>query len=150
MVGGIDWNDHNTNLQSLLQRTEDHKLTLRKEKCDFGKTTLNFYGHMFTADGLKPSPDKIKAVQECTTPKSKEELVLFLQMLVYLSRYISNFSSRFKPLRRLTIDKANFRWTKEQQEASRDMYFPALDVEISTKICSYRYPMFVCGKCAGM
>ena len=46
-------------------------------------------GHMFTAEGLKPSPDKIRAVQECTPPKTNEELVSFLQMLAYLSRYIS-------------------------------------------------------------
>ena len=46
-------------------------------------------GHMFTAEGLKPSPDKVRAVQECTPPKTKEELVSFLQMLAYLSRYIS-------------------------------------------------------------
>ena len=68
-------------------------------------TVLNFHGHTFTAEGLTPSPDKIKAVQECKPPETKEELVSFLQMLAYLSRYISNFSSRCEPLRRLTRDK---------------------------------------------
>ncbi|KAL9972245.1 hypothetical protein ACROYT_G018516 [Oculina patagonica] len=35
MVGGTDWNDHNENLAALLQRLENHNLTLRKEKCEF-------------------------------------------------------------------------------------------------------------------
>ena len=86
MIGGLDWKDHNKNLQAVLQRIEDHNLTLRKEKCEFGKTSMTFHGHMFTTEGLKPSPDKIRAVQECTPPKTREELVSFLQMLAYLSR----------------------------------------------------------------
>ena len=40
MIGGLDWEDHNNNLRMLLQRIEDHNLTLREEKCEFGKTTL--------------------------------------------------------------------------------------------------------------
>jgi hypothetical protein len=31
MIGGLDWKDHNKNLQAVLQRIEDHNLTLRKE-----------------------------------------------------------------------------------------------------------------------
>ena len=104
-----------------LQRIKDHNLTLRREKCELGKTTLNFHGHLFTTDGLKPSADTIKAVQDCMSPKTKEELVSFLQMLAYLSRYISNFSSRCEPLGRLTRVNAKFEWTKEQRAAFEDL-----------------------------
>ena len=105
MIGNLDWHDHDANLQAILQRTEDHNLTLRKEKCEYGKTAMNFHGHMFTAEGLRPSPKKIRAVQECTPPKTREELLSFLQMLAYLSRYSSNFSSRCEPLPRQAKDK---------------------------------------------
>ena len=56
-----------------------------------------------------------------TTEDSREELVLFLQMLAYLSRYINNFSSRCEPLRRLTRNNAKFEWTNEQQTAFDDL-----------------------------
>ena len=121
MIGGLDWKDHNENLQAVFQRIEDHNLTLRKEKCEFGKTSMTFHGHMFTAEGLKPSPDKIRAVQECTPPRTREELISFLQMLAYLSRYISNFSSRCEPLRRLTRNSAKFEWKNEQKTAFDDL-----------------------------
>ena len=65
MIGGIDWQDHNANLKPTLQRIEDHNHTLRKEECEFGQTTMDFHGHTFTAVGLRPSPDKIRAVQKC-------------------------------------------------------------------------------------
>ena len=82
---------------------------------------MNFHGHMFTAERLKPSPDKVRAVQECTPPKTKEELVSFLQMLAYLSRYISNLSNRYEPLQRLTKTNAKFYWTTEQQTGFDDV-----------------------------
>lgn len=85
------WDDHNANLAALIQQLEIHNLTVRKEKCEFVKPTLDFHGHLFTTKGLKPSPSKVKAVCECSPPKSKEEPVSFLQMMAYLSRYISNF-----------------------------------------------------------
>jgi hypothetical protein len=33
MIGRLDWKDRNKNLQAVLQRIEDHNLTLRKNKC---------------------------------------------------------------------------------------------------------------------
>ena len=108
MIGGTDWDDHNANLAALLQRLELHNLTLRKEKCEFGTSTIEFHRHLFTSEGLKPSPNKVKAVRECSPPQSKEKLVSFLQMMAYLSIYISNFSSRCEPLRRLTKKEYKF------------------------------------------
>ena len=121
MFGGADWDDHNANLTGLLQRLETHNLTLHKEKSEFGKTTIDFHGHLFTAEGLKPSPSKVKAIRECSPPKPKEELISFLQMMAYLSRYISNFSSRCEPLRRLTKKEHKFEWTEAQQKAFEDL-----------------------------
>ena len=122
MIRDLDWQEHhNANLQEILQRIEDHYLTLRKEKCEFGKTAMNFHGHMFTAKGLRPSREKIRTVQERTPPKIKEELVSFQQMLAYLSRYISNFSSHCEPRRRLARDNAKFAWKTEQQTALDDL-----------------------------
>ena len=121
MIGGVDWQEHNANLEATLKRIEDHNLTLRKEKCEFGKTTMEFHGHTFTSEGLRPSSDKIRAVEECEPPRNREELISFLQMLAYLSRYISKFLSRCEPLRRLTRENAQFIWTNEQQRAFEDL-----------------------------
>ena len=44
MIGDLDRQDHDANLQVILQRIEDHHLTLRKEKCEFDKTAMSFMG----------------------------------------------------------------------------------------------------------
>ena len=58
LIGGIDKEDHDKNLEAVLQRLECHTIKLRREKCEFGKSTIEFHGHLFTSEGLKPSPKK--------------------------------------------------------------------------------------------
>ena len=101
MVGGVDWDDHNANLTALLQRLETHNLTLRKKKWEFGKSMIDFHGHLFTAEGLKPSPSKVKAVRECSPPKSKEEFVFFTNDGIFIEIY----QQILEPLR--TSEKIN-------------------------------------------
>ena len=121
MVGGKDWEEHNRNLETLLERLSIHNITLRKEKCEFARTSLEFHGHYFTSEGLRPSPNKIRAIQEMERPKSKEELVSFIQMMAYLSRFIENFSTRSEPLRRITKQGHRFEWNQEQHMAFDDL-----------------------------
>ena len=115
IIGGVDQADHDKNLKTVLQRLLDHNLTARREKCEFRKPTLEFHGHLFTAKGLKPSANRVLAVNACKQPSTKEELVSFLRMVAYLSRYISRFSSRCEHLRRLTKANAKFEWETEQR-----------------------------------
>ena len=37
LIGGKDWNEHNRTLDLVLTRLQEHGLTLRLEKCEFGK-----------------------------------------------------------------------------------------------------------------
>ena len=59
VIGGRDSDESNKSLASLL---EDQNLTLRREKCEFGKASIDLQGHLFTQESLKPSPTKIQAV----------------------------------------------------------------------------------------
>ena len=88
MVGGKDWEEHNQNLETLLERLTIHNIILHREKCEFGQTSLEFHGHQFTNEGLRPSTSKVRAIQQMERPKTKEELVLFIQTIAYLSRFI--------------------------------------------------------------
>ena len=121
MISGRDRDEHNKSLVQLLQRLEDHNLNLRREKCEFGKVSIDFHRHLSTQEGLKPSPTKIQSVQNCAPPASKEELVSFLHMVAHLSRYISYFSSRCEPLRKLTKVNVKFEWSTEQEKVFKDL-----------------------------
>ena len=53
-------------------------ITFNQKKCDFGKTEVKFLGIIFSADGVKPDPSKIEALDHLEPPTNKEDLVSFV------------------------------------------------------------------------
>ena len=68
-------------LSKVLQRLNENGLTLSPKKCHLAMKSVEFLGYIFTQDGLKPSPDKVKALEEAEPPESKEALRSFLGMV---------------------------------------------------------------------
>ena len=66
---------------------------LTEKKCQFGVEQIEFLGHVFSKDGLKPSPDKVRAVIECGVPENKEAVRSFLGMAGYLDNFIENYAA---------------------------------------------------------
>ena len=117
LIGGKDWDEHNKTLDLVLTRLEDHGLTLKLAKCDFGKEEVEFYGVRFTGEGIKPSKEIVRALKECGELSSKEGVRSFLQMVGYMSRFIQNFAQIAAPLRQLTKSASTFQWGPQEQEA---------------------------------
>ena len=99
LAGGKDWDEHNKTLDQVLTRLQDHGLTLKLAKCEFGKEEVEFYGVRFTGEDMKPAKKKVRALKECGEPSSKEGVRSFLQMVGYMSRFIQNFAQIAAPLR---------------------------------------------------
>ncbi|XP_052806647.1 uncharacterized protein K02A2.6-like [Mya arenaria] len=109
--------EHDRRLVAVLQRMQDKNLTLNKQKCEFGKTSVKFYGFVFSDKGISPDPAKITAVQNIAEPKTTGELRSFLGMTNYLSKFIDKYSTITAPLRDLLKDSSDFKWTNQQQTA---------------------------------
>ena len=87
-------------------------LTLNAPKCLLGAKEIKFWGLIVTADGVKPDPNKVAALNHLTTPKNKEELVSFLCMMQSNAGFIQDFSRKAAVLRELTKKNTGFRWGK--------------------------------------
>ena len=117
LLGGRDDKEHREVLKTVFQRAKDHGITFNQEKCQFGKDQIEFFGHVFTKDGLKPSPGKVRAIKECGVPESKEAVRSFLGMAGYLDSFINNYAAIAAPLYQLTRKETKFHWGKEEDEA---------------------------------
>ena len=58
-----------------------------------------FYGHIFSAEGLRPDQRKVEAIQLATPSEVKS---LSIGMAQYLSRYIPGYADITAPSRSLT------------------------------------------------
>ncbi|CAC5368520.1 unnamed protein product [Mytilus coruscus] len=59
IVFGRNQDEHDKRLEKLFARLKEKSLTLNKEKCEFNKNKLEFYGHIFSADGISADPRKL-------------------------------------------------------------------------------------------
>lgn len=82
LVMGRDETEHLMNLDKVLQRLQENGLRVKKAKCDFGKTQIEYLGHMLDGKGVYPSKDKVRAVHDAPTPTNIKELRAFLGLLL--------------------------------------------------------------------
>jgi len=92
LIGASNWKKHNETLESVFQKAEDYGITLNEPKCEFGQKQIFFYGYQFGQGGLRPTLEKVQAIQECTPPQSKAEVRSFLGMTGYLSKFIPRYA----------------------------------------------------------
>ena len=60
--------DHDTKLENLMKRCQERSVKLNKEKMKLRRSEVPYIGNVLTDKGLKPDPDKIKAMLEMPKP----------------------------------------------------------------------------------
>ncbi|GKF28078.1 reverse transcriptase domain-containing protein [Tanacetum coccineum] len=95
-------------------------MKLNPKKCTFGATEGMFLGYLIEPDGIKPCPEKTKAVIQLPSPRTMKEVQSLNGKLAGLNRFLSKSADKslplFKTLKKCT-KKGDFRWTTEAEEA---------------------------------
>ncbi len=102
--------DHDRNLKLLLERCSRKGIRLNSTKIRLRLPEVAFMGHLLTNKGLKADPAKLEAVSKMPIPKDKQEVLRFLGMMNYLSKFIPQLSELCAPLRQLTQKENSFTW----------------------------------------
>jgi len=114
---GADDEEHLRNLDATLQRLKEYGLRVRKEKCDFFQSSVEYLGHVIDAQGLHTAPSKITAIVDAPPPQNVSQLRSFLGLLNYYGRFILSLVSLLKPLHSLLCKEEAWQWTASCQEA---------------------------------
>ena len=85
--------DHGKKIRRLFNRLADAKLSLQPRKCEFLRTVVAYLGHIIGQDGVKPDPNKIKAVKNFPRPQNPKNIRQFLGLVGYYRRFIKDFSA---------------------------------------------------------
>ena len=117
IVVGKSFDEHLCNLQAVLERLRQAGLKLHPRKCQLLRHKVTYLGHVVSAQGITPDPDKTDRVNRWLTPQSAKEVQQFLGLANYYRRFIKNFASVAKPLHRLTEKGRKFKWTQESDQA---------------------------------
>ena len=113
--------DHDRNVRQFLERCRERGLKLNASKMKLKQESVAFMGHLLTRDGLKPDPEKVKAIVEMPPPEDVTEARRFLGMVTYLMKFLPSLSDIARPIRQLTQDDVEYQWASEQEKAFRDI-----------------------------
>ena len=121
LVWGATVEEHDMRVKRVLEKAKQYNLKLSRSKCEIRRSELKYVGHLLTQDGVKPDPEKVRAVQSMNKPENKQELLTFLGFVQYLGKFMPRMSDVSAPLRKLTEKSVAWNWSKEH-----DVSFNAL------------------------
>jgi hypothetical protein len=125
---GKTQSDHDRALHDTLTRIHTSGLTVNEEKCEFNKSEIEFFGFIFSAEGVRPDPKKVQAIRDAAKPENASEVRSFLGMAQYSARFIDNFATLAEPLRALTKQNTPWSWSEKEDAA-----FSAIKQALSDK-----------------
>ena len=117
IIWGTTQEEHDTTLEKVLQRATERNLKLNKDKSQIRLKQISYIGHVLGEDSIKPDPKKVRAISEMERPNCKEELLRFLGMATYLSKFIPNYSEEAAPLRNLLEKETEWHWEESQEKS---------------------------------
>jgi len=113
--------DHRKHVKMVLERLRKHKLFANQEKCEFGRQSIHFLGHVVSKDGIGMESSKLDEIRQWPVPKTVEDIRAFLGLTGYYRKFIHKFSQIAAPLSNLTRNQTPFIWTEVEQKAFEDL-----------------------------
>ena len=117
LIHGKDENDINEKMIAVLERSREVGLKFNPQKVKLRVQQVTYVGHVFTSEGLKPDPEKVRAIQDMPPPSDKNGVLRFLGTINYLDKFIEHKADLQGPISQLTQTSADFTWEAPQQEA---------------------------------
>ena len=113
--------EHDTNLEKVLKRLREINLKLAPRKCKYKLQEILYIGHVLSKDGLKPDPRKVQAITEMPEPENTTDLLRFMGMVKYLSKFVPDLSEKAAALNELLHKDNEWVWDVPQQKAYDDV-----------------------------
>ena len=103
LVYGTSQEKHDKSLEAVLTCLSDCNLTLNADKCEFYKTKVEFFGYVFSDQGISVDPKKV--------------VRSFLGIVTYCGRFIPGLATLTQSVRELTKKDQLWDWSPTHQTA---------------------------------
>jgi hypothetical protein len=107
---------HLQHLEIVFQCLLAHEFYLKQSKCLIAQPSIEYLGHVVSANGVGPDPAKIEAMINWPAPKNVRQLRGFLGLTGFYRKFVCNYASIAAPLTQL-LKRDAFDWTEEAGQA---------------------------------
>jgi hypothetical protein len=91
--------DHDRKLKEFVDRCRKRNIKMNKDKFMLREKDMPYIGHLLTAEGVKPDPEKIAAITNMEKSTDVKGLQRLLGMANYLTKFLENLSDICQPIR---------------------------------------------------
>lgn len=104
--------EHDKILTQVFERAKKCNVRFNQRKFQYKLKEVKYFGHIFSENGMKIDPDRIKAIVDLKSPKNKKELQIILGMINYLRRFVTGLAEMAAPLQMLLKKDMEWLWTQ--------------------------------------
>lgn len=90
--------DHVVHLWAVFSKLREHELYIKKEKCEFCREHITFFGLAVSNGQILKDKKKVVAIIDWAMPRKVAELRSFLGLANYYRRFIKGYSRMIAPL----------------------------------------------------
>ncbi len=117
LVSGKNREESMKNLRAVLKCLLEAGLRLKPGKCVFLQPEVKYLGYSISAEGLKPTEDKLEAIAKVPAPTTVSELRTFLGLLNFYGKFLPRLSTVLAPLHELLKKECSWMWGPKQSKA---------------------------------
>ena len=119
LIHGSSQEEHDRRVSRVLERIQEAGLTLNREKCQFSQNRVSFLGQIVDEDGIRPDPNKVRAILDMPCPTSVAEVRRFMGTVNQMSKFIPHMADTTKPICELLQKDRAWTWNEAQEDAFR-------------------------------
>ena len=117
LIAGRDDLEHQERLVEVLNRIKENGLRIKKEKCHFNVSSIEYLGFVVDKDGVHKTDDKVRAVRDAKVPTDVKELQAFLGLVTFYGKFVKDLATIASPLYALLGKGVPWVWDDRCQEA---------------------------------
>lgn len=108
--------DHISHLDDVFNCLLQQQFYLKQSKCSFAQSSIAYLGHIVSAQGVGPDPEKISAMVDWPKPTTLKQLRGFLGLTGFYRKFVRNYAIIAAPLTDL-LRKDAFTWNDQATAA---------------------------------
>jgi hypothetical protein len=112
--------EHLEHLELALNILRQHQLFVKKSKCEFGRSELEYLGHIISSEGVATDAKKVQDMLDWPQPTTIKALRGFLGLTGYYRKFVRGYGVISKPLTVL-LKKNGFKWDIAASKAFEEL-----------------------------
>ena len=121
LVTGETWLELTQELKVVFQKLREAHLKLKLKKCEWGKSKIEYLGHLLDHDGYSPKEKKVQAILDRKPPKTLKELRALIGAFGFYAKFIPHYTDLMRPLHHLLKHNAVSEWSDECEAAHQKL-----------------------------